>query len=79
MCRSIKTLYNCDPPASEEEMRAAAVQFVRKVSGYRKPSRVNEAAFDAAVDDVTRAVQTLLSSLQTNAPPRERPVPARRN
>lgn len=77
MCRSIKTLYHLDPPATEEEMRAAAVQFVRKVSGYRKPSRANEAAFDAAVDDVTRAVQTLLASLQTKAPPRQRPAPPR--
>ncbi|MFW6069636.1 MAG: DUF2277 domain-containing protein [bacterium] len=77
MCRSIKTLYHLDPPATEEEMRAAAVQFVRKVSGYRKPSRANEAAFDAAVDDVTRAVQTLLASLQTKAPPRQRPASPR--
>lgn len=77
MCRSIKTLYHLDPPATEDEVRAAAVQFVRKVSGYRKPSRANEAAFDAAVDDVTRAVQTLLASLQTKAPPRQRPAPPR--
>lgn len=72
MCRNIKTLYHLDPPANEEEVRDAAVQFVRKVSGYRKPSRANEQAFNAAVDDVARAVQTLLDSLQTSAPPRRR-------
>ena len=65
MCRNIKTLYNLDPSASEEEMRDAALQFVRKVSGYRSPSRANEDAFNVAVDEVTRSVQTLLSSLQT--------------
>lgn len=72
MCRNIKPLYHLDPPATEEEMRDAALQFVRKVSGYRKPSRANEEAFNAAVDDVARAVQTLLDSLQTSAPPRRR-------
>lgn len=78
MCRNIKTLYHLDPPATAEEVRDAAVQFVRKVSGYRKPSRANEEAFNAAVDDVARAVQTLLDSLQTNAPPRERQSSPRR-
>ncbi len=72
MCRNIKTLYHLEPRATEEEVRDAAVQFVRKVSGYRKPSRANEEAFNAAVDDVARAVQTLLDSLQTSAPPRRR-------
>ena len=72
MCRNIKTLYNLDPPVGEDEMRDAAVQFVRKVSGYRSPSRANEDAFNVAVDEVTRSVQTLLSSLQTGAAPRDR-------
>lgn len=72
MCRNIKPLYHLDPPATEEETRDAARQFVRKVSGYRKPSRANEEAFNVAVDDIARAVQTLLASLQTNAPPRQR-------
>ncbi|HZD11210.1 MAG TPA: DUF2277 domain-containing protein [Candidatus Binatia bacterium] len=78
MCRNIKTLYNFDPPATEAEMRDAALQFVRKISGYRTPSRANEVAFNAAVEEVTRAVQTLLSSLQTNAPPRDREEVIRR-
>ena len=72
MCRNIKTLYNLDPPVTEAEMQEAALQFVRKVSGYRKPSRVNEAAFNAAVDEVTQAVQKLMATLQTNAAPRDR-------
>jgi len=63
MCRSIKTLRNTEVPATEEEIRAAALQFVRKVSGYRKPSKVNEAAFEKAVEDVTEATQKLLGSL----------------
>jgi len=65
MCRSIKTLRNADVPATEEEIRAAALQFVRKVSGYRKPSKINEAAFERAVDEVTRTTQLLLSELKT--------------
>jgi len=65
MCRSIKTLRNTEVPATEEEIRAAALQFVRKVSGYRKPSKVNEEAFERAVEDVTEATQKLLGSLST--------------
>jgi hypothetical protein len=72
MCRSIKTLHNVEPAASEEEARAAALQFVRKISGYRKPSRANEAAFEAAVDAVTAASVRLLAQLVTAAPPRSR-------
>jgi len=72
MCRSIKTLYNVEPVASEEEARAAALQFVRKVSGFRKPSRANEAAFEAAVDAVTAASVRLLDELVTSAAPRPR-------
>lgn len=69
MCRSIKTLRNAEIPATEEEIRAAALQFVRKVSGYRKPSRVNEEAFERAVDEVTRATQILLDGLKQPARP----------
>ena len=65
MCRSIKTLRNAEVPATEEEIRAAALQFVRKVSGYRKPSKVNEEAFERAVDDVTKITQLLLGELKT--------------
>lgn len=72
MCRSIKTLYNFQPPASEAEIRAAALQFVRKVSGYNKPSQVNEQPFNAAVEEIAAAAQRLLASLQTRAEPRER-------
>ena len=78
MCRNIKPLFNYDPPATEADMRDAALQFVRKVSGFRSPSRANEAAFDAAVEEVTRAVETLLASLQTSAPPRDRELEAAR-
>ena len=67
MCRSIKTLRNSEIPATEEEIRAAALQFVRKVSGYRKPSKVNEAAFERAVDEVTIATQALLNNLATKS------------
>ncbi|MBN1372187.1 MAG: DUF2277 domain-containing protein [Anaerolineaceae bacterium] len=70
MCRSIQTLYNRQPPPSEEEIQAAALQYVRKLSGYRKPSRANQAAFQAAVDAVAAATSILLNSLETNAPPR---------
>jgi hypothetical protein len=72
VCRSIKTLFNFEPPVTEEEIRAASLQFVRKVSGFNKPSQANEAAFFAAVDEVAAASRTLLSSLETNAPPRDR-------
>ena len=65
MCRSIKTLRNAEIPATEEEIRAAALQFVRKVSGYRKPSKVNEAAFEKAVEDMTKVTETLLKKLRT--------------
>ncbi len=72
MCRNIRTLYNFEPPVTEDEVRAAALQFVRKVSGFNKPSKANEAAFDAAVDQIAAAARTLLDSLETNAPPRNR-------
>ena len=76
MCRSIKTLFNFEPPASEEEMRAAALQFVRKLSGFAHPSKANEAAFDRAVEDVTAVARTLIASLVTTAEPRDREVEA---
>jgi hypothetical protein len=76
MCRNIKTLYNFDPPASEDEVRAASLQFVRKVSGFNKPSRANEDAFNAAVLAVTDAAMALLDSLTTSAPPRDREIEA---
>lgn len=72
MCRNIRTLYNFEPPATDEEIRAAALQFVRKISGYNKPSKANEAAFLAAVDGVAAISRYLLDSLETNAPPRNR-------
>jgi hypothetical protein len=72
MCRNIKTLFNFEPPATDEEIRSAALQFVRKVSGFNKPSKVNEAAFLAAVDQVASASRTLLTSLETDAVPRNR-------
>ena len=72
MCRNIRTLFNFEPPAAEEEIRAASVQFVRKVSGSTKPSKANEAAFDRAIDDITSAVQELLGSLVTSAQPKNR-------
>ncbi len=72
MCRNIKILYNFEPPVSEEEIHAASLQFVRKVSGFNKPSKANEAAFLAAVEEITAASSKLLSSLETNAPPRNR-------
>ncbi len=76
MCRNIKILYNFEPPATEDEIRAASLQFVRKVSGFSKPSKANEAAFNAAVDEITAVCRNLLSSLETNAPPRDRIVEA---
>lgn len=72
MCRNIKTLFNFDPPVTETEVRAAALQYVRKISGFTKPSKANEAAFQAAVDDVARVSAAFLSSLATNAPPKSR-------
>lgn len=72
MCRNIKTLYNFEPPATEDEIRAASLQFVRKVSGFRKPSKVNEAAFQAAVDEVALATGRLLKALETSAQPKNR-------
>lgn len=72
MCRNIKPLFNYDPPVSEEEIRAAAIQYVRKISGISKPSRSNEATFQAAIDEVQRASSALLIRLQTNAPPKNR-------
>jgi hypothetical protein len=76
MCRNIRTLFNYDPPATDSEVYEAALQYVRKVSGYRSPSVANEAAFKAAVDDVARATSALLGSLVTHAPPRDREVEA---
>ena len=72
MCRSIHTLYNFDPPATEEEVRAAALQYVRKVSGFTKPSRANAEAFERAVDAVAAASRRLLADLETSAPPKDR-------
>ena len=76
MCRNIKTLYNFAPPATDEEIRASALQFVRKLSGYNRPSKVNEKAFARAVERVGRAVHELLDTLVTDAPPRDREVEA---
>jgi hypothetical protein len=76
MCRNIRTLYNFEPEATAEEVRAAALQYVRKISGFNKPSRVNEAAFNHAVDAVAHASMHLLADLQTNAPPKDRDVEA---
>ena len=72
MCRNIRPLFNFDPPATEDEVLAASLQFVRKISGFSKPSAANAAAFDRAVDDVARAAQTLLDELVTSAPPKDR-------
>jgi len=76
MCRAIRTLHNFKPPATDEEIRASSVQFVRKLSGFTRPSRANEVAFGRAVDEVTRAARTLLDALVTNAPPRDRAIEA---
>lgn len=78
MCRSIRTLHNFEPPATEDEVRAAAVQYVRKISGTTHPSRVNEAAFAQAVNDVEAATRRLLDGLTTSAPPKDRDVEAAR-
>jgi hypothetical protein len=76
MCRNIRTLYNFEPPATEDEVRAAALQYVRKISGFTKPSKANEAAFEHAVDAVTAISRELLSELETTAPPKDREVEA---
>lgn len=76
MCRSIKTLHNFEPPATDDEIRASALQFVRKLSGFARPSKANEAAFNRAVDQVTQAAHDLLDTLVTNAPPRDRETEA---
>ena len=76
MCRSIKTLHNFRPPATDEEIRASSLQFVRKLSGFSRPSKANETAFARAVDEVTLAARALLNALVTNAPPRDRDVEA---
>jgi hypothetical protein len=78
MCRNIKTLANFEPPASEDEIRASALQFVRKLSGTTRPSRANEEAFERAVDEVTESARRLIASLQINAPPRNREEEARK-
>ncbi|MDB4884612.1 MAG: hypothetical protein JWN79_50 [Gemmatimonadetes bacterium] len=78
MCRNIRTLANFEPPASDAEVRASALQFVRKLSGVTRPSRANEAAFDRAVDENTQAAQRLIDSLATSAPPRNREEEARK-
>ena len=72
MCRNIKTLFNFDPPVTEEELRAASLQFVRKVTGFNKPSKANEEAFYAAVDEITQVSSVLFGALQTSAPPKNR-------
>ena len=76
MCRNIKTLFNFDPPATDEEIRASALQFVRKLSGSTEPSVANKVAFDLAVDEVTQVTRKLMGSLVTNAPPKDRQVEA---
>ncbi|HET6700869.1 MAG TPA: DUF2277 domain-containing protein [Gemmatimonadaceae bacterium] len=78
MCRNIKTLANFEPPATEDEIRASALQFVRKLSGTTRPSKANEAAFDLAVDEVTDAAHRLIASIKTNAPPRNRELEAQK-
>lgn len=78
MCRNIKTLYNFSPPATEDEIRASALQFVRKLSGFNRPSHANEDAFNHAVDQVTAAARELLATLVTMAPPRDREVEAQK-
>ena len=76
MCRNIKTLFNFEPPATKEEIRAASLQFVRKLSGFNAPSKANERAFNKAVDEVNLAARRLISTLQTSAPPRDREIEA---
>ena len=76
MCRNIKTLFNFEPPANDEEIRAASLQFVRKLSGFTRPSKANEKAFERAVDDVARVARKLIDSLETTAPARDREIEA---
>jgi hypothetical protein len=76
MCRNIRTLYNFEPPATEDEVQAAALQYVRKISGFTRPSQANEAAFARAVEEVTEVSRRLLASLETNAPPKDREIEA---
>jgi hypothetical protein len=76
MCRNIRTLFNFEPPATDEEVHASALQFVRKLSGFTHPSKANEAAFDRAVEEVAQAAHRLLSSLETLSPPKDRDVEA---
>lgn len=76
MCRNIKVLFNFEPPATDDEVRAASLQFVRKLSGFNKPSQANQAAFDRAVDEVAAAARELIASLSTSTPPRDRDVEA---
>lgn len=76
MCRNIKTLFNFEPPANDEEIRDASLQFVRKLSGFTRPSKANEKAFDRAVGDIARIARRLIDSLETTAPPRDRDVEA---
>ena len=78
MCRNIRPLFNFEPPATEDEIRASALQFVRKVSGFSKPSQANSEAFDSAVDEVTEAARKLILSLHSAAPPRDRETEARK-
>ena len=78
MCRNIKTLFNFEPPATDDEIHASALQFVRKLSGFNKPSQANQAAFDRAVEDVSDAARRLLSALHTQAPARDRAVEAQK-
>ncbi len=78
MCRNIKTLFNFEPPATDDEIRAAALQFVRKISGFNAPSKANQAAFDAAVGEVFAAGHRLMHNLETQAPPRDREVEAQK-
>lgn len=78
MCRNIKMLFNFDPPATEQEIRASARQYVRKISGFQKPSQVNQAVFERAVEDISRVTAALLDELVTNAPPRNREVEAQK-
>lgn len=78
MCRNIKTLFNFDPPATDDEIKAASLQFVRKLSGYNKPSQVNEEVFNQAIEDVAAIARKLIDSLETNAEPRDREVEAER-
>jgi hypothetical protein len=76
VCRNIRTLFNFEPPATEDEIRASAEQFVRKLSGFTHPSQANKVAFDRAIKDITKAARRLIDSLETNSPPRNREVEA---